>query len=415
MNDEPDTLYGNPATAFATLTTLKVQVLRVNLYWGGNKWAVANKKPTDATIGDPPRLVVGDRLVQYATPDIRSSSRSRSSFVGQRQGEDCRPTAVGSPELAYAAAGVQRLLDPPSWQMSAGIGDRLPKVSMWTAWNWPTIRSGSHPVQEDRQDVAGRERLQLCQDLQRDLHGHPLGRDLGEPGQDHRREGRLWGHRPEGERRSRNEPRIRRSAHVPQLGQEVRDEDLRRLRAPSVCVVRRGAPELRAHGEGQAPRPARQHRLADDAAYEALRAEAPLAHGVRLPDESARPDHLRSQLGEAGAVHEAGVRDGACEPADRHDALVPRTRRAEHRRLAVAPRPAGEEEALVGDAHRCRAAGLERLVRRVRRQPARVERDPYSRSTSTSRSDGGGSARARARRHHLRLRAGSAGARPGVR
>jgi hypothetical protein len=54
MNDEPDTLYGNPATAFATLTTLKVQVLRVNLYWGGNKWAVANKKPTDATDpGDP--------------------------------------------------------------------------------------------------------------------------------------------------------------------------------------------------------------------------------------------------------------------------------------------------------------------------------------------------------------------------
>ena len=67
-NDEPDTLYGNPDTAFATLTTLKTQVLRVNLYWGGNKWAVANKKPTDATDpGDPAyNWALYDRLVHYA-------------------------------------------------------------------------------------------------------------------------------------------------------------------------------------------------------------------------------------------------------------------------------------------------------------------------------------------------------------
>ena len=45
INDEPDTLYGDPATAFATLTSLKVQVLRVNLYWGGTPWAVAKRSP----------------------------------------------------------------------------------------------------------------------------------------------------------------------------------------------------------------------------------------------------------------------------------------------------------------------------------------------------------------------------------
>src|SRR5437868_6288904 len=68
INDEPDTLYGNPATAFATLSALRVQVLRVNLYWGGNKWAVANKKPTDATDpGDPNyNWALYDRLVKYA-------------------------------------------------------------------------------------------------------------------------------------------------------------------------------------------------------------------------------------------------------------------------------------------------------------------------------------------------------------
>ena len=54
MVDEADTLYGDPATAFATLHALNVQVLRVNLYWGGNQWAVANSKPSDPTDpGDP--------------------------------------------------------------------------------------------------------------------------------------------------------------------------------------------------------------------------------------------------------------------------------------------------------------------------------------------------------------------------
>src|SRR5437868_15038589 len=54
INDEAYTLYGDPATAFETLTTLRAQVLRVNLYWGGTKWAVANKHPANgANPGDP--------------------------------------------------------------------------------------------------------------------------------------------------------------------------------------------------------------------------------------------------------------------------------------------------------------------------------------------------------------------------
>ena len=69
INDEADTLYGVPDQAFATLDSLKVQVLRVNLYWGGNKWAVANSKPTDPTDpGDPAyNWSLYDRLVEYAS------------------------------------------------------------------------------------------------------------------------------------------------------------------------------------------------------------------------------------------------------------------------------------------------------------------------------------------------------------
>src|SRR5690242_17750560 len=69
LNDEANTLYPpNILTAFQTLRSLKTQVLRVNLYWGGTQWAVANKKPTDPTDpGDPAyNWSLYDRLVQYA-------------------------------------------------------------------------------------------------------------------------------------------------------------------------------------------------------------------------------------------------------------------------------------------------------------------------------------------------------------
>src|SRR5215831_21135785 len=68
MDDEAVTLYGDPTTAFATLKALHVQVVRVNLYWGGNKWAVANQQPADPTDpGDPAyNWALYDRLVEYA-------------------------------------------------------------------------------------------------------------------------------------------------------------------------------------------------------------------------------------------------------------------------------------------------------------------------------------------------------------
>src|SRR5690242_9218875 len=68
INDEAYTLYGNPASAFETLRSLRVQVLRVNLYWGGTKWAVANSKPADPTNpGDPAyKWALYDRIARYA-------------------------------------------------------------------------------------------------------------------------------------------------------------------------------------------------------------------------------------------------------------------------------------------------------------------------------------------------------------
>ena len=46
INDEADTLYGNPDVTFPILRRLHVQVLRVNLYWGG-RFGVAFERPLD--------------------------------------------------------------------------------------------------------------------------------------------------------------------------------------------------------------------------------------------------------------------------------------------------------------------------------------------------------------------------------
>jgi len=69
INDEADTLYGNPVTGFQALKALNAQVLRVNMYWGGTQWAVSRgAKPTDPTDpGDPAYdWSLYDRLMRYA-------------------------------------------------------------------------------------------------------------------------------------------------------------------------------------------------------------------------------------------------------------------------------------------------------------------------------------------------------------
>jgi len=147
INDEPDTLYGDPATAFAMLKTLKAQVLRVNLYWGGNKWAVANSKPTDPTDpGDPAyNWSLYDRLVKYAALNnikVVLSILFTPSWANGGKARTVAPTNFTDlQDFAYAAAErYSGFWTPPSWQQNAtlGIGDEpLPVVNMWTAWNEP--------------------------------------------------------------------------------------------------------------------------------------------------------------------------------------------------------------------------------------------------------------------------------------
>jgi len=147
INDEADTLYGDPAAGFAELKTLRAQVLRVSLYWGGIKWAVANRKPTDATDPSDPAYdwSLYDRLVAYAhANDIKVvfSILFTPSWANGGKGRNVAPTDANDLQ-AFASAAATRYSGyyvPPTWQQNAslGIGNQpLPVVNMWTAWNEP--------------------------------------------------------------------------------------------------------------------------------------------------------------------------------------------------------------------------------------------------------------------------------------
>ena len=149
INDEAFTLYGgNPAAAFETLQSLRTQVLRVNLYWGGNKWAVANTQPaTDATDpGDPSyNWQLYDRLARYAATygiQLVFSIVGTPSWANGGAGKNHAPTDFTTLQnFAHAAAiRYSGYYVPPASQQDSTLAaptDPLPAVKMWTAWNEP--------------------------------------------------------------------------------------------------------------------------------------------------------------------------------------------------------------------------------------------------------------------------------------
>jgi len=147
INDEANTLYGNTTSAFQALTTLKAQVLRVNLYWGGSKWAAANNKPADPTDpGDPAyNWSLYDRLVRYAALShirVVFSILYTPSWANGGKGKNVAPTNPQDLQDFAYAAGIRYsgYYAPPPWQQDLSYGNGptpLPEVNMWTAWNEP--------------------------------------------------------------------------------------------------------------------------------------------------------------------------------------------------------------------------------------------------------------------------------------
>jgi hypothetical protein len=158
VNDEAGTLYGDPVSAFQTLSALRARVLRVNLYWGGTRWAVAKTKPDDPTDpGDPAyNWSLYDRLVRYAAQDDIKVVFSILFTPGWANGGRPRTVAPTNPadlqKFAYAAAvRYSGYWTPPQAQQDPTFGDTpapLPAVTAWTAWNEPNNPNWLRPQYE---------------------------------------------------------------------------------------------------------------------------------------------------------------------------------------------------------------------------------------------------------------------------
>lgn len=150
FNDEANTLYGNPDEIFPILQTLRTQVLRVNLYWGGHKYSVAQSKPTNAADPDDPAYdwTLYDRFVRYASQykiKVVFSILFTPSWANGGKGRNVAPTtAAGWTELRnFSLAAARRYsgthIVPLSEQDPANSTTALPipAVRFWTAWNEP--------------------------------------------------------------------------------------------------------------------------------------------------------------------------------------------------------------------------------------------------------------------------------------
>jgi hypothetical protein len=134
--DQASTFYF-PEVAFPVFKKLRVQVIRVDLYWGGTDIAVAKKRPVRPRDPDDPAYdwSVYDRLVTYAaryrmkvlftiwgTP--KWANGGKSPRIVPKNFADLR-------NFAYAAA--QRYSGTSVFKDGATI----PAVRLWTAWNEP--------------------------------------------------------------------------------------------------------------------------------------------------------------------------------------------------------------------------------------------------------------------------------------
>ena len=145
--DEGETFFDNTNAVFARYQALRVQVLRVNLYWGGNSYGVAKTKPANAADpGDPAYdWTLYDRLVRYSSQygmKVVFSILFTPRWANGGHDRRWAPTnAADLQKFAFAAAKrYSGTYTPPVEQQdpdNSSTSLPLPAVRFWTAWNEP--------------------------------------------------------------------------------------------------------------------------------------------------------------------------------------------------------------------------------------------------------------------------------------
>jgi hypothetical protein len=136
--DEAQTLYGPVETTFPIFKQLHVQEVRLNLYWAGARYGVAQKRPAHATDPDDPAYdwSLYDRTVRYAAQygvKVLFSVYGTPAWANGGKGANVPPTRPADLQNFVAAAAKRY---GGAWPDGSG-GGVLPAVKDWLAWNEP--------------------------------------------------------------------------------------------------------------------------------------------------------------------------------------------------------------------------------------------------------------------------------------
>jgi hypothetical protein len=136
IQDDAQFLYGNPQASFPVLKSLRDQVVRANLNWGGIH-GVARRRPAEPMNPDDPAYNWGvyDRIVfyaaQYNIKVLFSIVGTPAWANGGKPVQVAPKNALDLQRFAYAAA--RRY----SGYRVDNRGIIIPRVLMWLAWNEP--------------------------------------------------------------------------------------------------------------------------------------------------------------------------------------------------------------------------------------------------------------------------------------
>ena len=124
--DEGQTLYGDHSYSFPVLQQLHTQIIRANMYWGG-QYGVAGSRPSDAADPEDPAYdwslydsFVGD-ATKYGMKVVFSIYRTPSWAGGGARGNVAPKNPLDLQKFAEAAA------------------THFPQVKYWLAWNLSLI------------------------------------------------------------------------------------------------------------------------------------------------------------------------------------------------------------------------------------------------------------------------------------
>jgi polysaccharide biosynthesis protein PslG len=140
IQDDAQTTYGNPVTTFATLQQLHVQVVRVNLVWGGNHGVANERRPAHPQDPSDPAYdwTLYDRVDRYAAQygiKLLFTILFTPKWAGGGDRFNNPPNNMNDlRNFAYAAAERYGGHYIPTNETDEVP---LPPVRLWLAWNEP--------------------------------------------------------------------------------------------------------------------------------------------------------------------------------------------------------------------------------------------------------------------------------------